>query len=221
MFWNFWWYSQLFRHEKLENLWSYSWNSIIKKLKPEVFGSWAIGGIHETRFWPPPRSSFDRGALQAFHRGLRSCAAAAKKAFHETTYHMVQKPKPHGFNLFDFRVSWNHQRFRVFMPKNFQTSQWNKVTKKKRGFYLKLTAAAKLCAISFNFFPDLIWRFHNFMLVLISWNRQPVSFRDGTKIRKSPTFLRQFCVKLTHNKNNKKYRSFPAETTSFFTKNWP
>ena len=50
LFGNFSWYSRLFWHEKLENLWWYSWNSKIKKLKPEVFGSRTIGGIHETLF---------------------------------------------------------------------------------------------------------------------------------------------------------------------------
>ena len=49
------------------------------------------------------------------------------------------------------------------------------------------------------FFPDRIWRFHNFMSV--SCMKPSASFIFWCqKIRKIPTFFRQFHVKLCHNK---------------------
>ena len=60
------------------------------------------------------------------------------------------------------------------------------------------------------FFPDRIWRFHNFMSV--SCMKPSASFIFWCqKIRKIPTFFRQFNVKLCHNKIKKEVRFF-AET---------
>ena len=74
-----------------------------QKVKPEVFGSWTISGIHETLFWPPSRSA----------QGRSRCATAAKKVLHETTYGLETS----GFNLLFFHVSRNYQRFQMFMSK--------------------------------------------------------------------------------------------------------
>ena len=45
--------------------------------------------------------------------------------------------------FFDFRISWNHPRFQVFMQKyswnhqKFPRNEWNQVTKKKERFLFK------------------------------------------------------------------------------------
>ena len=53
--------------------------------------------------------------------------------------------RPKSFNLFFYRVSWNHLWFQIFLPKNFrETTQSAQIIhetrsqqKKMRGFYLK------------------------------------------------------------------------------------
>ena len=72
---------------------------------------------------------------------------------------------------FIFEFHETTKGFEFSCPRNKSMKQGHK---KKSGFYLKLTAKAKPSTISFNFFSELIWRFHNFMLVLFSWNHQPV-----------------------------------------------
>ena len=50
-----------------------------------------------------------------------------------------------GFNIFDFRISWNHPRFQVFTQKytwnhqKISKKSWNQATKKKERFLLKTT----------------------------------------------------------------------------------
>ena len=63
-----------------------------QKVKPEVFGSWTISGIHETLFWPPSRSA----------QGRSRCATAAKKVLHETTYGLELETS--GFLYYFFKL---------------------------------------------------------------------------------------------------------------------
>ena len=101
-----------------------------------------LGGIHEVRkikklkpILVPrlgPRTSAPASAPRfALRSGLRSGPRAQPR-------HQM------GFNIFDFRTSWNHPRFQVFMQKYAWNHQkipkkiWNRTKKKKKsGFYLK------------------------------------------------------------------------------------
>ena len=84
---------------------------------------------------------------------------------------------------------WNWLWFHDFMGLKL----WNRPD--SVGKKMKLTAAAQPRAVSFIFFPDRIWRFHNFM-PLKSWNHQPVSFLMR---KKSETNTSQFHSSFTWN----------------------
>ena len=93
--------------------------------------------------------------------------------------------------------------FRFFWPKN-ETS-WcfhdfmrhkimkppGSVGKKNKTDGTRLAAWPR--AVSFIFFPDRIWRFHNFMH-LKSWNHQPVSFLSQKNVKPIPDSFIQFHV---------------------------
>jgi len=72
-----------------------------------------LGGIHETR----------KSKIKT--RGIQLLAAGAKIGAESfalcTSLHSGPPAQPgaetSGLNLFDFRVSWNHLRFQVFMSK--------------------------------------------------------------------------------------------------------
>ena len=147
----------------------------------------SFGGIHEMKKWnklkrhggapPGPRGSAPASVRRfAPHSGLRSAPRARRHppvSFQFISFfHFMKPPKlaeTSGFNLFNFRVSWNHLRswnhlsqepkpevsiYLIFGShettqgfkfscqnigetiKNFQTTQWNQVTKKKNARFL-------------------------------------------------------------------------------------
>ena len=101
----------------------------------------------------------------------------------------------HFFILLCHSFSWNCRKkmavlWQVFVSKvEFWAVSWNRdigikcwncqFGRKK----LKLTAAAKPRAVSFIFFPDRIWRFHNFMPLLTHESTASFIF-DAKKIWK-------------------------------------
>ena len=147
----------------LDHRW-YSWNAFCRRaagpwvvfMKPDKKIKWNSGvGFRGGGFGRSAQSADRQAAtaksnprvsiffLSGFMNTTQGPAARRQKAFHETTYGPGAETS--GFNLFDFRVSWNHQRFQVFMSKQ----SWNHEKfpnksmkpghkkKKMRGFYLK------------------------------------------------------------------------------------
>ena len=84
------------------------------------------------------------------------------------------KKKPYFFFFFVASFTWNCCKmvvfFYLFLAQKwnclwFHDFKWLKLWNRPHSVWkkMKLTAAAKPRAVSFIFFPDRMWRFHNFM----------------------------------------------------------